>query len=332
MTIKHILLFIALFWVCGVQASIVQESDTIKKTRKVLDAFLLGEDLEWSVRLVSNFKQQQFRLSNDDSKLIYRPNNPFGVGFGVANQNMVIDVLFNIKAGTEDVTEKFAAEGALVINRNMLGFAIENVHGYQVTSKQTDLQEFRDDISVFSLGLEYIRILSKDNITVRGMKRGIEDQKKSIFSYGLGGFTIIKDLKADGSIIPEEDKPYFNEEAEIYETSSIGGGALAGASAYFNLPSNFFATFYIAQGVGLEHKYLKSESGNYVASNPWVFKTDLFASLGYTREKFYINFTFGTDWYFSDLDYGNDLFLSVTKSKFIVGYNIGNVVKSRKGK
>ena len=210
MTIKRILLFIALFWLSGAQASIVQESDTIKKTRKVLDAFLLGEDLEWSVRLVSNFKQQQFRLSNDDSKLIYRPNNPFGVGFGIANQNMVIDVLFNIKAGTEDVTEKFAAEGALVINRNMLGFAIENVHGYQVTSKQTDLQEFRDDISVFSLGLEYIRILSKDNITVRGMKRGIEDQKKSIFSYGLGGFAIIKDLKADGMFVEKALTPNTN--------------------------------------------------------------------------------------------------------------------------
>lgn len=314
----------------GAHASSFQESDTLKNTRKLMDYLILGEDLDWSVRLVSNFKQQQFRISNEESKLIYRPNNPFGVGFGVANQNMVIDILFNIKGGNEDVTEKFAAEGALIINKNMFGFAIENVHGYQVTSKQTDEQEFRQDISVFSLGLEYLRILSDNNITVRGMKRGIADQRKTILSYGVGGFTILKDLKADSSIIPEADKPYFNEQAEIYESSSFGAGVLVGASSYFNLPGHFFATAYVASGFGLEYKYMKSEGGNYVVSNPWIFKTDLFASLGYNREKFYINFTFGTDWYFSDLDFDNDLFLSVTKSKFIVGYNIGRVAKSRK--
>lgn len=329
MNSKYIFLFISLLWGLGASASVFQESDTIKTTRKVLNAFLLGEDLEWSVRLVSNFKQQQFRLSNEDSKIIYRPNNPFGVGFGIANQNMVIDVLFNIKAGTEDVTNKFAAEGAVILNRNMLGFAIENVHGYQVTSRQTDLSEFREDISVFSLGLEYLRILSKDKVTVRGMKQGLVGQSKTFVAYGLGAFTIIKDLRADGSIIPEGDKPYFNEEAEIYETSSLGGGALGGVSAYFALPANFFATLYVAQGIGLEHKYLKTETGSYVASNPWVFKTDLFGSLGYNREKFYIHFTFGTDWYFSDLDFNNDLFLSVTKSKFIVGYNLGQLRKKK---
>ncbi len=306
------------------------ESDTLPTATTLIDSLLLSEKLDWSVRLVSNFKQQQFRLSNEESKLIYRPNNPFGIGFGVANQKMVIDVVFNIKGNNEDVTNKFAAEGALIINKNMFGFSLENVHGYQVTSEQTNEQEFRDDISAFSLGLEYLRILSKHKITIRGMKAGLSDKRKTFVSYGLGGFTIIKDLKTDGSIIPEADRPYFNEQAEIYETTSFGGGVLGGLTSYFALPGHFFATLYVAPGVGLEYKYLKTEGGNFVVSNPLIFKTDLFASLGYNRKKFYIHFTFGTDWYVSSLDFDNELFLSVTKSKFIVGYNIGKIFKSKK--
>ena len=328
---KFFFLILLILFSCEVFATSSQKSDTIKKTRvgALLDSLIFSENLEWSLRLVSNFKQQQFRISNDDSKLIYRPNNPFGVGFGVANQNMVIDILFNVKGNNEDVTNKFAAEGALILNRNMLGFSLENVHGYNVTSKQTDEQEFRDDISVFSLGLEYLRILSKNEITVRGMKAGILDQKKSILSYGLGGFAIIKNLKADGSIIPEADKPYFNEQAEISSTRSYGGGVLFGISSYFPLSSHFFATVLIAPGIGLEHKYLETEGGDFVVSNPWIYKTDFFGSLGYNRKNFYIHFTFGTDWYFSDLDFNNDLFLSVTKSKFILGYNLGNSKKNK---
>lgn len=329
MKTKHGLLLLLLLFVHPLKGADLVESDTLPKVSSLIDSLLLSEKLDWSFRLVTNFKQQQFRLSNEDSKLIYRPNNPFGVGFGIANQKMVIDILFNIKGDGEEVTNKFAAEGAIIVNRNMLGFSIENVHGYQVTSKQTDQQEFREDISVFSLGLEYLRILSKNTITVRGMKAGISDQRKTIIAYGLGGFLITKKLNADASIIPEADSPYFNDQAEIFYTSTFGGGVLGGVSSYFDLPGHFFATIYLASGIGLEYKYVKSEGGNYVVSNPMIYKTDLFGSLGYNRKKFYVHFTFGTDWYLSNMDFNNDMFLSVTKSKFIVGYNIGKLKKSK---
>ncbi len=329
MKLQYYILLVLFMSLQIIKGADFHKSDTLPSVSGLIDSLLLSEKLDWSVRLVSNFKQQQFRLSNGDSKLIYRPNNPFGVGFGVANQKMVIDVLFNIKGDSEEVTNKFAAEGAIIINKNMYGFAIENVHGYNITSKQTDEQEFRDDISVFSLGLEYLRILSKNRITVRGMKAGMTDQRNTILSYGVGGFLIVKNLTADGSIIPEADWEYFNEQAQIYETSSIGGGALGGVSSYFNLPGHFFATVYVASGIGLEYKYIKSEAYNYVASNPWILKTDLFGSLGYNRKKFYVHFTFGTDWYLSNIDYDNQLFLSVTKSKFIVGFNLDRINKKK---
>ena len=68
------------------QGSNLKVSDTLITPSQIIDSLLLSENLDWSVRLVSNFKQQQFRLSNEDSRLLYLPNNPFGVGFGIANQ------------------------------------------------------------------------------------------------------------------------------------------------------------------------------------------------------------------------------------------------------
>ena len=77
----------------------------------------------------------------------------------------------------------------------------------------------------------------------------------------------------------------------------------------------------------MEYKYVKAESQNYVSNNLLIFKADFFGALGYNRERFYIHFTFGTDWYLTSLDYDNKWFLSVTKSKFIVGYNLGRLKK-----
>ncbi|UCE92644.1 MAG: DUF4421 family protein [Flavobacteriaceae bacterium] len=306
-------------------ASNLKVSDTLPTPGQFIDSILLDEKLDWSVRLVSNFKQQQFRLGNGESKLIYRPNNPFGIGFGIANQKIVIDIIFNIKGGNEDQTNKFAAEGSILFNKNMFSFMLENVHGYQVESLQHDEDIFRDDISAYSLGLEYLRILSKESFTVRDMKSGSTSGRKTFLAYGLGGFLIMRGLTADGSIIPETDRPYFNDQAQIYDLSTFGGGILAGVSSYFKLPANFFFTVYVAPGIGLEYKYVKAETENYIPSNPVVYKATIFGALGYNRKKFYIHTTFGSNWYFTSMDYGNDIFLSVTKAKFIIGYRIGNL-------
>ena len=72
-------------------------------------SLILSEKLDWSVRLVSNFKSQRFKISNNEGTVKYTPNNPFGIGFGVANQKLVIDVIFNIKGAEkkEEQTEKY---------------------------------------------------------------------------------------------------------------------------------------------------------------------------------------------------------------------------------
>lgn len=328
---------IALFFIFGLNSAFsihLNKKDTILKPRQIIDSLFLSENLDWSVRLVGNFKQQQFRLKNEQGKIYYKPNNPFGIGVGIANQKVVIDILFNIKNEEENrQTKKFAAEGGLTLKKNYFGFFLENVNGYEITNSINNFEEFRKDISIASLGLNYLRLFNSEHFSVRMMKSGQTDQEKITISYGLGGFFLLNRLTADGSIIPIEVQPYINKEATINKLSSYGGGALVGIATYIPLPAHFFTALSVSPGIGLEYKKIRTNDGTYNSSNPMLYKVDFFGAIGYKRKKYYINFTFSTNMHSTDLDFGTKAILSITKSKLIFGYNIGKInFRSKKKK
>jgi hypothetical protein len=340
---KKIWLFIV-FFICWTQTILSYElkiSDTIPNTSKLsiptpaqlIDSLVLDEKLEWSVRLVSNFKEQRLRFSNDEAFIKYIPNNPFGVGFGIANQKLLIDIIFNIKGyeNKDEQTNKFAAEGGFIIKKkNFFSFILENVHGYKISNSITNDVEFRKDISVLSAGLNYLRLFNKSPISVRSMKSGIYEYHKTTITAGVGGFFLVNRLSADNSIIPDYLSPYFNEQAEINKMNSFGFGVLGGFSGYISLPANFYASFHIAPGIGIESKKVYTETVSYKPSNPMLYKTDLFSSIGYVQKKFYINFSFATYLYATSYDFSNKSVLSVSKSKLAIGYNIGKINMPRK--
>lgn len=324
---KYLLIILLLFFGANTAYSFnIQKRDTVSLPVRIIDSLLLSEKLDWSIRLVGNFKQQQFRLRNDNGKIYYKPNNPFGIGFGIANQKILIDILFNIKNEEEDrQTNKFAAEGGLTLKNNYFGFFIENVHGYSITNNINGFEEFRKDLSIASIGINYLRLFNAEHFSVRMMKAGETDQKKTSVSFGVGGFLLFNKLTTDDSIIPIHLQPYFNEQANINRLSAIGAGALAGIATYIVLPANFFIALSASPGIGLEYKEIRTETDNYIPTNPLVYKLDFFGALGYKREKFYINFTFATNMYANNLDFGNKRTLSITKSKLIFGYNVGKI-------
>ena len=327
MTKKWLYIAIILLFTNSAFSSNFIEKDTLIKPKVIIDSLVFSETLNWSVRLLGNFKQQQFRIKNDNERLEYKPNNPYGVGVGIANQRLIIDIIFNLKGieEKEEQTKKFAAEGAFIIKRNLFTFTLENVHGYEVSNNQNDSEIFREDISIFTLGVGYLHMLGKNKFSVREMKSGLNGTDKTSITFGLGAFLLINSLNADDSIIPTDAVPFFNDEAQIKKINAYGAGVLGGVASYFKLPANFYATAYVAPGIGLEYKEVKTIEGSYKPSNPLVYKTDLFGSLGYNLKKFYINFTFSTNLYFTSLDYDNSASLGITKSKLIFGYNIGKI-------
>lgn len=303
-----------------------KKNDTLITPAQILDSLILSENLDWSVRIVSNFKQQQFRLRNNNDKLYYKPNNPYGIGVGIANQKLVIDIVFNLKTEEKDFqTDKFAAEGGLILKKNYFGFILENVHGYNISNNLNDIETFRKDISMFSLGVNYLHLFKSDYFSIRMMKSGLTNQKRASVSLGLGGFFIMNKLSSDGNIIPGNSNPYFNDQADITKYTAIGAGVLAGIATYIVLPANLFLAISASPGIGFEYKEISSSTENYTPTKPFVYKLDFFTGLGYNGKNFYVNFNFGTNLYATDLDFGNKAIISVTKSKLIFGYNIGKI-------
>lgn len=186
---KWLLLFSILIVTCTIYASNFKKNDTLIKPAQIIDSLVFSEKLDWSVRLVGNFKQQRFTLKNHQDKLYYKPNNPYGIGIGIANQKLVIDIVFNIKTQEEALqTDKFAAEGALVFKKNFIGFLLENVHGYHISNNVNNAEIFRKDMSIFSLGLNYLHLFKNEHFSVRMIKSGITSHEKTSVSFGFGGF------------------------------------------------------------------------------------------------------------------------------------------------
>lgn len=299
------------------------QRDTIAPYSPIIDSLLLSDKLKWSARLVSNFKLHPFRLKNENSTLKYKPNNPYGIGFGLANQKIVIDIILNIKTNVDrNHTKKFAMEGSFSFKRNFIAFFVESVHGYHVKNNFNELENFRKDISLFSASLNYLRILSKKPFSVQHMKGGFPKAHKSTVVFGVGGFLITDKLDSDRSIVPIYAEDNFNDEAQITNLTSIGGGISGGIFSYINLPSKFFLTLNAAPGIGLLHKEVKTETSKYTPSNPLLYRLDGFAALGFNGKRMYAHFNYGAAFYGTSLDNGNSIVYNVTKSKIIIGYRL----------
>lgn len=322
--VKKLLLALLLFW-CGESVFSINHmpSDTISKMPPLIDSLFLSKNLNWSLRVVSNFKQHPFQLRNDDYSLEYHPNNPFGIGVGIANQRIVIDIIFNIRKNSKRTqTSKFAMEGSFSFKKNFVAFFVENVNGYQVSNDFNDLENFRRDITEFSIGLSYLKLLGNKAFSVQLMKAGLSKHDTSIVQFGLGGFVIYSHLRSRNSIVPEYAEPFFNEQAQLTDLNFFGGGISSGIFTYFPLPYDFFLTLNAAPGIGLLYKEATTETSSYSPNEPWIYRLDGFAAFGYNGKRIYAHFNFGTAIYGTSLDYNNDIIYNVTKSKFIVGYRL----------
>ena len=101
---------------------------------KFIDTLFIDRDINnWSIRLFTNYKEQRFRLSNDNHKLIYVPNNPAGIGFGLATKKVILDLAFNIKTNKEEPTERFDMQGSLTLQNHNIDFVFQRYKSSEKT-------------------------------------------------------------------------------------------------------------------------------------------------------------------------------------------------------
>jgi hypothetical protein len=320
MRIKHLFFFCMLIFTTPLFS---QDSIFLDKIKlpSFIDTLFIDRDLNnWSVRLFTNFKNNRFLLTSGDDRLVYIPNNPMGVGFGLGTRKIVLDIAFNIKSKNEEPTERFDLTVAMMLNKHHIDYFLQSYNGYNLSYK--DQEGFRSDISDFASGFDYMYIFNASEYSMAAMKSGLGRQKKSAISFGLGGFLYLTRTLADSSIVPPELYPYFNEESRIVELSGIGAGVHGSFNAMVPFLKNFFASASITPGIGLMYKFVETESGSYHPEDPFVYKVNISGMLGYNADKYYINFSIGYILFKTSLEHSNWILNNTVKSKLALGYKI----------
>ena len=323
--IQRILFLIVFLFVTLLGQAQEEEKKDSSKFFKIIDSLFIDHDLSnYSARIFSNYKVKQFRILNDDYRSRYVPNNKFGVGFGVANSKLLIDIAFNIKSGNKEATDRFDAQGSLIIGKhNYVSFYLQTYNGFNIRNNFDEPDVFRKDIRSSTVGFNYLYTFSEIEFSYALLKAGLPTKKKKVhFSGGVGTFAVFDSFKSDGNILTENGEQYFNDEAAIEKYSGRAVGILGGFLSQFVITDRFIATCNLMPGIALMNKKVELEDGSYRPSNPMLYKLDVSVALAYNVKRFYINLIYGTGIYSTNLDFDNKYLFNLSMGKFAIGYKL----------
>ena len=306
--------------------------DTLHHKKKIItmvDSLLIDRDINhWSVRAITNFKDYNFKIRNDQSTISYNPTNRFGVGVGIASAKFLLDIMFNIKSNREEATKRFDLQTGMRIKQELLLLHIQNYQGFNATNTSIDDPgQFRGDIKTRSTALSYTHIFKSGVKTLHTLYSGVITDSKSIGTFLGGAYASYHQVLADSSIIPESSRELFNEQAQIIRMDKIAIGISGGYAYIWSLPNNFFALIDVTPGIGLNFKNIETETGTYHSSELGELYLYANLALGYNGPDFYVELRDENVWNFSSLEHGNMGSMNSTKLSLTFGWKIRKAVR-----
>ncbi len=221
----------------------------------VVDTAYIDNQLNtWSLRPFFTFRDHSFQIRNDLTAIRYAPTNRFGAGIGVAYNPLLLDIGANFNTNRDNPTKRFDFQGDLLIKSHFVNLTIQNYKGFEVMPKSSEASTFREDIASLAVVATYIYAFNKNRISVASVLTGRHRQKKSAYTFGVGGFLLYSRMKADSSIIPEDQQAFFNDRANLIRFESFSMGLVAAFGYVIVLPSNLYTFFSLAPWVGLNYK------------------------------------------------------------------------------
>lgn len=290
-------------------------------TQEVDTSYVNLDQGRFSIRTFIVFKNQSFRLLNNDYGLKYAPNNRFGVGVGFAYYPLLLDFALNLKLVKENASTRMDFQGQLLAKKTLFSAHLQNYNGFNVSGSNMPESLFRPDISSYAVGASALRILNANKISLRSVLSGGAEQKRSMGSFAMGGGINFNGLKADSSIIPSSQQAYFNEQAGITKTFGFTATIQAGYVGVLVLPHGFFAYGSVTPGIGLSIKKINS-SETYFPKNPLSMEIDFQFSLGYNDSKIYSTIGWVNQVSGSSLDFGNRIRGNTGRLKWVVGFKL----------
>ncbi|OMP32709.1 hypothetical protein BKM32_04380 [Mangrovimonas sp. DI 80] len=295
------------------------------KFRKAIDSLFIDHNPEnYSLRLFSNYKVKRFKISNEDFKTRYVPKNRYGVGVGVANSKVLLDLAINIKNGKEEVTNRFDAQGTIIFKkRNYINAYLQIYNGYNVKNSFGEPKEFRFDIKSRTVGFNHLYTFTDIEFSYSLLKAGLPTRNKDVYiTGGIGSFVMFDYFDSDGSIFPESVGLYYEDVQGVKRYSGRALGFLAGVMSAFVLPDNMIATCNLMPGIALMNNRVTLEDGSRSGSMPMLYKLDASVALSYNVKRFYINLMYETGIYANSLDFGHNYKFNLSMAKLSFGYKL----------
>ncbi|OEI80245.1 hypothetical protein BKP44_11880 [Formosa algae] len=312
-------------------AQLLKDLDSLKIIQ-LADKLFIDHDINnYSFRLFTNYKYKQFSIRNEtDFRARFIPNNKFGIGFGVASSKLLIDIAFNVKTNTDDITHRFDMQGTSIIGKkNYVNFYVQTYRGFNVKNNFDEPFVFRDDIRSVTVGFNYLRTIPDIEFSYSMLKAGIDKLDRPVYiTGGFGAFGFYDYFSGRGNVLSDISEDYFNEQAHVKRYNSSAIGVLGGLMSVFRLPGDFTASCNIMPGIGLMYKHVMLEYGDYKPSNPVLLKLDYTFAVGYNVQRYYISLIYGGGVYSTDLDFDNNYRFNLTKAKLAIGYKLGSGKKT----
>ena len=215
----------------------------------------------WSLRTYGIIKAQGMQLVNKNGdRLRYLPDNIFGLGLGVSYKFLMLDLGVTL-GGPNTISERFDFQGSLFMGKNMFDIYLQLYRGFHVVHPENVVpasQEKRQDIRTVATGINYMYSFKGDKLSARSVFIGDYQQKRSIGSFMVGGFTSFYLMKADSSIVPAGDTR-FGDEAQITNLNLNSTGIAAGYMHIWVLKNGLAIFASVAPGIGLNGGDAKSE-------------------------------------------------------------------------
>ncbi len=271
-------------------------------------------------------------------QLSYKPNNSYGLGFGVYLFEIGAEITFSIPV-EEQRNELFGKTKAIDIQANLLGknwgadVFYQRYTGFYVSDANKTIASNlpypqRPDMSTDNFGVNGIYIFNKNKFSLRSAYNFAERQRKSAGSFLMTGTVNSFQMKADSAIYGKSYEPVYGSSTAVSEFDNFTIGISPGYT-YTLVMKNLFMNGSFSAGPAFRNTDYVVRDVRYSSTGVDAF-VDFRGSIGYNSERFFTGVTFVSQSRTVKID--ETRFASTSSTfRFLIGYRFSEfgILKKR---
>jgi hypothetical protein len=256
---------------------------------------------QFILRFYGLYKANNIDLTNEGKTVKYRPNGIYSIGVGFNYKFLGLGISYGAplsqsskdkKGNTQRldlqmsmISSSFGLDGFLQVYR---GYYLSNPGDF--TEWNSDIYPQLPDMDVVTLGVNAFYIFNNKKFSYRAAFISNQVQNKSAGSITAGLFGTFDQVKTNNGFVPAELVDSIQTEFDLKSFEAFTVGLSAGYMYTFVFRKGFYLSLAAVPGMGYRHFKVVATDGT--ESNKDQIAIQLLGriALGYTKERFYINF------------------------------------------